>query len=214
MSSPFLAEGEGFEKTNFINHIISMVTFLSLVCDYCGRTFERELKNVTSSRRKGIFTNFCSSRCSNLAQRSLPLYFCLQCDCEIPHTRRVRKFCSKSCAATFNNTHKRHGTRRSKLEAWLEEQLVSTYPSLEFHFNRKDAIDAELDIYIPALKLAFELNGIYHYEPIHGQDKLDQIQSNDHRKFQACIERGIELAIIVNILAAKGVSSQPRAEGC
>lgn len=53
-----------------------------------------------------------------------------------------------------------------------------------------------MDIFIPVLKLAFELNGIYHYEPIHGPTKLSQIQNNDQRKFQACLERGIELCII------------------
>jgi len=79
---------------------------------------------------------------------------------------------------------------------WLEQQLTTLYPSLEFHFNRKDAINAELDIYVPSFKLAFELNGIFHYEPIFGTDKLTQIQNNDHRKYQACIERNIELCLI------------------
>jgi len=63
-------------------------------------------------------------------------------------------------------------------------------------FNDKTTINSELDIYFPDLKLAFELNGIFHYEPIFSQNKLDQIQNNDNRKFQACIEQGIELCII------------------
>jgi len=46
------------------------------------------------------------------------------------------------------------------------------------------------------LKLAFELNGIFHYEPIYGPKKLSSIQNNDHRKFQACAEAGISLCII------------------
>jgi hypothetical protein len=69
---------------------------------------------------------------------------------------------------------------------------------LDFHFNRKDAINSELDIYIPSLKLAFELNGIFHYQPIYGPEKLAQIQNNDTRKGQACLERGIELHTIDN----------------
>jgi hypothetical protein len=73
---------------------------------------------------------------------------------------------------------------------------VKLYPSLEFHFNRKDTINSELDIYIPSLKLAFELNGIYHYEPIHGVEKLATIQNNDSRKLQACIERGISFCTV------------------
>ena len=105
-------------------------------------------------------------------------------------------FCSRSCAATYNNTHKTKGTRTSKLEVWLAKKLQTLFPQIEFHFNRKDAINSELDIYIPSLKLAFELNGIYHYEPIHGNDKLTKIQNNDRRKFQACLEKGIELCII------------------
>ena len=138
---------------------------------------------------------------------------CAQCSKPIPYKkvknkksdkkRSIQKgnlnskiFCSSSCSATYNNTHKTHGTRKSKLECYLEIKLKEIYPTLEFHFNKKDAINSELDIYIPLLKLGFELNGIYHYEPIHGSKKLTEIQNNDHRKFQACLERNIELCII------------------
>ena len=44
--------------------------------------------------------------------------------------------------------------------------------------------------------MGIELNGILHYEPIYGEDKLLQIQTNDERKFQACLEKGIELCWI------------------
>ena len=63
-------------------------------------------------------------------------------------------------------------------------------------FNGKTMIESELDVFIPDIMLAVELNGIFHYEPIHGADKLSKIQTNDHRKFQACLERGIELLTI------------------
>ena len=79
---------------------------------------------------------------------------------------------------------------------WLEQKLTILHPTLEFHFNKTDAINAELDIYIPSLKLAFELNGIFHYEPIFGKEKLKLSQNNDQRKFQACLEKNIELCVI------------------
>jgi hypothetical protein len=107
-----------------------------------------------------------------------------------------KSFCSKSCAAKYNNTHKTTGNRRSKLEIWLEEKLTELYENLEIKFNHKNAINSELDIYIPSLNIAFELNGIFHYEPIYGSDKLASIKNNDTRKFQACLEKGIELVII------------------
>lgn len=65
-----------------------------------------------------------------------------------------------------------------------------------FPWYRKDTIKSELDIYIPSLKLAFELNGLFHYEPIFSKEKLDNIQNNDNRKMQACYEKQIELCII------------------
>lgn len=60
----------------------------------------------------------------------------------------------------------------------------------------RTAVNAELDIYFPDLRLAFELNGPLHYEPIYGPEKLSSIQTNDTRKFQACLEHGIELCIL------------------
>ena len=63
-------------------------------------------------------------------------------------------------------------------------------------FNQTDTIDSELDIYIPSLKLAFELNGIFHYEPIYGEEKFGRVKLNDECKFQKCLGKGIELCII------------------
>jgi len=105
-------------------------------------------------------------------------------------------FCSKHCAVTFNNKHKTKGTRRSKFEVWIEKQLTNDYPELEIDFNKTNAINSELDVYFPKLRFGIELNGIFHYEPIFGKDKLTSIQNNDERKFQACIENDIELMII------------------
>ena len=99
------------------------------------------------------------------------------------------------CAATYNNTHKITGTRVSKLERWLQEQLVGRY-DFPILFNDKTAIGSELDIFIPHLNLAFELNGIFHFEPIFGDKKLSQIKTNDANKFQACQAHGISLCVI------------------
>jgi hypothetical protein len=70
------------------------------------------------------------------------------------------------------------------------------YPDLVILFNDKSTINSELDIYIPSLRIAFELNGIFHYEPIFGKDKLKQINNNDNNKFQKCIANNISLCII------------------
>ena len=158
-----------------------------------------------AKRGKELFNHkhYCSNYCKMLVRSRGKVLdvICLNCGdefkkraCDIK--KCSNNFCTRSCAATYNNKNKTHGIRRSKLEAYLEEELKTKYNNLEFHFNRKDAINSELDIYIPSMKLAFELNGIFHYEPIYGEKKLKQIQNNDTRKFQACLEKGIELCLI------------------
>lgn len=102
-------------------------------------------------------------------------------------------FCSSSCSATYNNKHKTHGTRRSKYEIQLEEFLGKELPTLMIKFSDKTTIGSELDVYVPSLNIAFEIQGIFHYKPIFGQDKLAQIQKNDLLKVDACNKLGIKL---------------------
>lgn len=186
-----------FEKaTSFDN--------LPLKCKFCGKTFYKSKKYITTiinKTGKRLRFYFCSRKCCNIFNYPPIFVKCKQCNKsfkKIQSQIKITKnhFCCHSCAATYNNLHKTTGTRRSKLEKWIEEQMKTLYPDLEIHFNKKDAINSELDIFIPSLNLAFELNGIYHYEPIHGQKKFNQIQNNDHRKFAACAENDIELCII------------------
>lgn len=143
----------------------------------------------------------CSLKCTGLMRttKNTLNVTCNQCGKEMTRTLSSigkNNFCNHTCAATYSNQNKTHGTRVSKLEKFIQEKLPLKFPNLEIHYNCKDAINSELDIYIPSFKLAIELNGIFHYEPIYGSDKLSQIQNNDTRKIQACIERGIEFCII------------------
>jgi very-short-patch-repair endonuclease len=115
-----------------------------------------------------------------------------------PSDRKKAKniFCNNSCAASYNNKHKNYGTRRSKLEKYLETQLKLLYPNLEIVTNNKQIINSELDFYFPQLKFAIELNGPTHYEPIYGQEKFEKIVQNDKQKIIKCYEKGIELLVI------------------
>ena len=177
---------------------------IPLKCLNCGKTHYRTKNTILRILNGGLKGtgkgNCCSHKCNNENKRIRKISPCKRCGKiieRIPsHYNYEKMFCSSSCSAFYNNTHKTIGCRRSKLEAWIESQLKCKYPNVEIHFNRKDTINSELDIYIPSLKLAFELNGIFHYEPIYGQSKFNQIQNNDNRKFQACLEKGIELCII------------------
>lgn len=180
---------------------------LALQCLHCKKTFYKTKHEIQTYKYISLLRNiknsadFCSNKCQRIFECPPIFVQCENCGKEFKKIKsQVLKskhhFCSKSCSCTYQNQHKTKGTRCSRLEQWLQIQLTLAYPGLEFHFNRKDTINSELDIYIPSLKLAFELNGIFHYEPIFSKEKLDKIQNNDQRKSQACLEQSIELCII------------------
>ena len=182
-------------------------SLLPLQCKQCGSLFyktKNEIQKFNKNPVSKIRTHdFCSRQCCNKSRDISIDTTCESCQIDIKVPNRVfnksktcRFYCSKSCAAKYNNTHKTIGTRRSKLELQIEQQLIQLYPNLEINFNKKDAIESELDIYIPSLKLAFELNGIFHYEPIYGDEKLQSIQNNDTNKFMKCQQKQISLCII------------------
>lgn len=185
-------------------------------CDGCGILYEKTKRRYLDNKRKNpnnnniqkekisknfyIYDkNFCIDKCKNDYNRLLTVkeFNCKVCDKLFTgYIKKNPRFCGSSCAAIYNNSHKTKGYRRSKLEKYLENKLINEYPDIKFIFNSKKAINSELDIYIPKLKLAFELNGIFHYEPIYGKETLSKIINNDNRKFQACLENNIELCII------------------
>lgn len=169
--------------------------FLDVECERCHRLFKRLKKDVVRALNDPTRGKVCSNTCklANLKDSNVKhdqLLNQVNCaNCSILFFKRPSEiirsdnhFCTRSCAATFNNTHKKYGNRRSKLEHEIEKELTSSHPNLEVHYNRKDTIGTELDIFIPMLKLAIELNGIFHYKPVFGQKKLDQIRSNDLKK--------------------------------
>lgn len=177
---------------------------LPLKCYHCDNIFYKYKKYIKFELKKQLGeVKFCSKQCSKDYYKKTQSIFCSNCNVEfdkklseITKSKSGNHFCSQSCSATFNNKNKTHGNRRSKLEIWLEEQLTTLYPNLKIEFNQKNTIGSELDIFIPVLNIAFELNGIFHYEPIYGVDKLKQIQENDKSKTKLCHDLKIDLCII------------------
>lgn len=179
---------------------------ITCICEVCKQPFEKAIAHIKYGRKVGENPGrFCSPKCRNqhfsksrATSITVACAFCGKPFSKFPSQvkRSANHFCSRSCSGTYNNTHKTYGTRRSKLEVHIEQQLRIDFPSLELICNGKEAIGSELDFYFPQLRLAIELNGIFHYEPIYGPDKLERIQVGDQQKFQSCITAGIELCVI------------------
>lgn len=173
-------------------------------CEHCGEPYGVEKRWVTRKYKTGKDkVKFCGNRCRGLhrSKDRRRVVVCLHCGKEFTKgIAAIKKypnhFCCRSCSVTYHNLHKSIGNRRSKLETWIGERLTTRYENIEFHFNKKETIGSELDIFVPTICVAFEISGIHHYNPIYGNKKLFQIQKNDEHKKKSCTNIGIELIVI------------------
>jgi len=88
-------------------------------------------------------------------------------------------------------------------EGWVSETMLFNVVSKLFssyevvHHARPEWLEGlELDIYVPALKLAFEYQGQQHFHPIEawgGQGALQEARRRDERKARLCERQGITL---------------------
>lgn len=167
--------------------------WVNLICDGCGLKFTR----IKSEYHGGKF-NYCTAKCRPRVS-GLQTHNCLTCNAEVTRyasliPKNGNVFCNNSCAAVWKNKHRdSKGTTRSKLEKWLEEQLKTKYIDLEFLFNQTSIIGMELDVYVPKLKLAFEINGIFHYKDVFNNGLLEKRLVLDEKKRQLCLKHNINL---------------------
>jgi len=184
---------------------------LAFVVEYLKDLYERTgeipkckdkthpFSDVTVHNRFGGWNNVLTLSDIPLRKNKSIVVFCLTCNKEFKKDfNQVKKypihFCSSSCSAIYTNTHKTTGLRISKLERYIQDNIITKY---ELEFNNRTICDGlELDIYIPSIKLAFEINGILHYKPIYGTDKYNKIAERDQRKLLLCKNQDIKLVVI------------------
>ena len=180
-------------------------------CDQCGQEFHKKPSHVKRNKN-----NFCSKYCLSVFNtKDRIIQKCSNCSKELHiEPRYIEKsktgnfFCDKSCAATFNNKLKRK-SRRSKIETKLYNLLVEKFPSLNILSNDKTMLDGyEVDIAIPELQLAIEWNGIVHFKPIYGQNKLDKVQYNDAQKLKIASNKDINLIVIPDLVSNDKILKQ------
>lgn len=195
----FRMVNSGYYLKKFFDAKIVFVKVLN--CKKCGNKTTKTHGRYNEAIKNG-WNFFCSIKCRYAYQEKGKEFFCAFCSQSVKKTpaqirqTKANVFCSKSCAARYNNSHKSKGSRRSKLEYYIEQQLKLYFPSQYFLCNTKKPIGLELDFYFPNLKLAIEINGFLHYQPIYGFKKLKRIQELDSEKALRCIKESILLCII------------------
>jgi hypothetical protein len=176
-------------------------------CLHCNGIFLLEKHRVERAVERGT-GKYCSQTCARHARRTSQEVLCVNCKItfrkhgvELKRTRT--HFCSRSCSARYNNRRKKFGaTRRSKAEDYLCRLVRRDFPELTLVQNDRSLLPSglEIDIFIPSLKLAIELNGPIHYYPLFGETKLRKIQAADVQKQLEIQSVGCNL-IVVDISA-------------
>jgi len=190
-------------------------TMLTIKCEWCDKEFQRSETDYNAKVKKNK-KQFCSGKCvaqwkkkNGLCNR--PKYpksvnlICISCgkpfsrndDYDKRKRRRngIKPCCSPHCAAKYaHQCRKIKG--RSTLEEWMEAELKRLYPALDIHYNNREVVGLEIDIYIPSLNLAFELNGIHHYKPIYGINNFTKSAFRDILKEHKCKTKHIDLYIV------------------
>lgn len=174
-----------------------------LQCLHCNETFRLEKHRVQRSIERGT-GKYCSQTCARHARRTSQEVHCVNCKTlfrkqSVELKRTGNHFCSRSCAAQYNNRNKNLGAgRRSKAEDHLSSLIRKDFPSLTIIQNDRSLLSSglEVDIVIPRFNLAIELNGPVHYFPIFGKQKFANIQAADISKQVEIQSIGYNLLVI------------------
>lgn len=194
---------------------VNKPSIITLTCDHCGAIFQRKGATYRQQIKRGTTAQYCSRNCYTKAKTDPPVSLtCENCGesfvrsaCKTKRTKN--HFCSSACWSK-SELLKRNGKssidilnkiskfgRRSKLEKWIEEKLRQRFPKLGIKpCDRQTLNGLEFDLYFPELSLAIEFNGIFHYKPIYGLQRLEEAQKNDKMKVKLCIEKEIDLWVI------------------
>jgi hypothetical protein len=184
-------------KNNFCSKECSYkfkIKKIEVFCNNCGIATLKSIDQIVNYKKL-----FCCIECKNAYHSKKVEVVCLACKkvflkdlYEV--NRRPRNCCSPECFKIVNKYHKNWSTNRSKLECAIEAHICNMYP-FEIIYN-KTHIGYELDIHIPSLSLAIELNGIFHKKAIYGMKKLLSVQKTDREKAEECKKRNIKLIVI------------------
>lgn len=104
-----------------------------------------------------------------------------------------------------NSAVREAGKTGSKLEKFLLKKLLSEGYSVEFH-KEQSILNTKLqiDLFLPTLNVAIEVDGPSHFEPVWGDDTLTRNKKYDDKKTGLIIGKGL---FLVRIKQSKDFSS-------
>lgn len=192
-----------------------------VICFNCNKSFTKIPSRMNNRKQKPKITHYCSLKClteHNTVNLQIKCKWCgkskIVNHAKLKKSKSGNMFCNQSCAASYNNTQRRK-SRRSKCEIILFNMLCAEFSNIEFLPNNKSMLNGyEIDIAVPSLNLGIEWNGIVHYKPIYGEEKLLKIQTIDQKKIHIAAEQNINLIIIPDLVSTTSKISEAYHQIC
>ena len=98
----------------------------------------------------------------------------------------------------------------SKLEKFILEAFTIEGYRVEFHKEHMLVNERlEIDLFIPELSVAIEVDGPSHFEPVWGEEALEKTQSSDRQKSGLILSMGL---VLIRIKHTKGLSEKYKRE--
>jgi endogenous inhibitor of DNA gyrase (YacG/DUF329 family) len=177
-------------------YLISKRNKTEVKCLTCGKKIYR-----IGSHIKKYPKSYCSRKCYGLSfQVPRCNILCKKCGKQITrkltHINKYKnQFCSRKCATCYIRIFSKVAAR-SKIEEFLFNLIKTDFPILTIEQNIRSLLSCgyEIDIWIPQINLAIELNGPVHYFNIYGN--LDITQQHDTTKRDEINQRGYKFIVI------------------
>ena len=96
-----------------------------------------------------------------------------------------------------NNAIRQSSKLGSKLEKFLLSGLLENNVDTKFHYEQTLVnTRLQIDLYIPSINLAIEVDGPSHFDPVWGQETLQKTKTYDNKKQGLIIGKGMKLVRI------------------
>jgi very-short-patch-repair endonuclease len=96
-----------------------------------------------------------------------------------------------------NSAARQCGKTGSKLEKFLLEKLIADGYHVDFHKEQMlSNTKLQIDLFLPTMNIAIEVDGPSHFSPIWGEDALEKNQKYDKKKNGLILGKGIFLVRI------------------
>lgn len=104
-----------------------------------------------------------------------------------------------------NSAVREASKKGSKLEIFLLNKLLQDGYKVDFHKEQTLAnTKLQIDLFLPNLNVAIEVDGLSHFEPVWGKDTLQRNQKYDNKKTGLILGKGL---VLIRIIQKKDFSN-------